>query len=208
MSPRIATLAGLCTLLVVLPACAAGEDEAAAAPAWEFSLTAYPTFVRDGENYTSAIALANRGALHLEARYSYEAKNARSAFVGWTFSGGDRLTWEITPLIGGVWGPLDALVPGVELGLGYGRFDFYLEGEYVDDGDEPYTYAWSELGFSPRDWLRLGIAAQRTNIFGGERDIQRGPFAQFSWDRFTLGGYWFNPGSDEQVVITSVGVSF
>lgn len=208
MSPRIAPLAGLCTLLVALPACAAGKEEAPSAPTWEFSLTAYPTFVRDGENYTSAIALANRGALHLEARYSHEAKNARSAFVGWTFSGGDRLTWEITPLIGGVWGPLDALVPGVELGLGYGRFDFYLEGEYVDDGDEPYTYAWSELGFSPRDWLRLGIAAQRTNIFGGERDIQRGPFAQLSWDRFTVGGYWFNPGSDEQVVITSVGVSF
>lgn len=208
MSPRIATLAGLCTLLVALPACAVGEDEAAVVPAWEFSLTAYPTFVRDGENYTSAIALANRGALHLEARYSYEAKNARSAFVGWTFSGGDRLTWEITPLIGGVWGPLDALVPGVELGLGYGRFDFYLEGEYVDDGDEPYTYAWSELGFSPRDWLRIGLAAQRTNIHGEARDIQRGPFAQLNWDRFTLGGYWFNPGSDEQVVITSVGVSF
>jgi len=208
MSRLIARLVGLCSLLVAVPARAAGEHEAPSAPAWEFSLTAYPTFVRDGENYTSAIAIANRGALHLEARYSYEAKNARSAFVGWTFSGGDRLTWEITPLIGGVWGPLDALVPGVELGLGYGRFDFYLEGEYVDDGDEPYTYAWSELGFSPRDWLRLGIAAQRTNIFGEERDIQRGPFAQFSWERFTVGGYWFNPGSDEQVVITSVGVSF
>lgn len=117
MSPRIAPLAGLCGLLVALPACAAGEDEAAAAPAWELSLTAYPTFVRDGDDYTSAIAIANRGALHLEARYSYEAKNARSAFVGWTFSGGDSLTWEITPLIGGVWGPLDAFVPGVELGL-------------------------------------------------------------------------------------------
>ena len=198
----------------VCAACAAAsawanESKQPAGPAWEFALTAYPTVVRDtDDNYTSVIGTADRGSLHLEARYSYEAVHARSAFVGWTFSGGDRLTWEITPLIGGVWGPLDALVPGVELGLGYGRFDFYLEGEYVDDGDEPYTYAWSELGFSPRDWLRLGIAAQRTNIFGGERDIQRGPFAQFSWDRFTVGGYWFNPGSDEQVVITSVGVSF
>ena len=187
----------------------AGEPESAAQPAWEFALTAYPTVVQDADNnYTSAIATANRGALHLEARYSYEAVGARSAFVGWNFSGGDALTWEITPLLGGVWGPLQAVVPGVELSLAYGRFDFYLEGEYVDDGDEPYTYAWSELGFAARDWLRIGLAVQRTRIFGEERDIQRGPFALVSWDRFTLGGYWFNPGADDQIFVGSIGLTF
>lgn len=207
MSGRHPPVVGLCALLVGASAGAAGA-EAPSAPPWEFSLTVQPTFVRDGENYTSATAVANRGALHLEARYGYEAENARSAFVGWTFSGGDRLSWEVTPLLGGVWGPLHAVVPGVELSLGYGRFDFYLEGEYVDDGDQPYTYAWSELGFTPQGLLRIGIAAQRTNIHGGTREIQRGPFAQFNWDRVSVGGFWFNPGSDEQVVVTSIGVSF
>jgi hypothetical protein len=187
----------------------AGEPAPAAQPAWEFALTAYPTVVQGADNnYTSAIATADRGALHLEARYSYEAVGARSAFVGWTFSGGESLTWEITPLLGGVWGPLQAVVPGVELSLEYGRFDFYLEGEHVDDGDEPYTYAWSELGFAAQDWLRIGLAVQRTRIFGEERDIQRGPFAQVSWDRFTLGGYWFNPGADDQIFVGSIGVTF
>ena len=146
--------------------------------------------------------------LHLEASDNYEAVGARSAFVGWTFSGGDTLTWEITPLLGGVWGPLQAVVPGVELSLGYGRFDYYLEGEYVDDGDTPYTYAWSELGFAAQDWLRVGLAAQRTRIFGEERDIQRGPFAQVSWDRFSVGVYWFNPGADDQIFVGSIGVTF
>jgi hypothetical protein len=178
-------------------------------PEWEFALTAYPTAVRGADNnYTSAIATADRGPLHLEARYSYEAVGARSAFVGWNFSGGDALTWEATPLLGGVWGPLQAFVPGLEMSLGYGRFDFYLEGEYVDDGDEPYTYAWSELGVAAQDWLRIGLAAQRTRIFGEERDIQRGPFAQASWDRFTVGGYWFNPGADDQIFVGSIGVTF
>jgi hypothetical protein len=187
----------------------AGESGQPAQPAWEFALTAYPTVVQDADNnYTSAIATADRGPLHLEARYSYEAVSARSAFVGWNFSGGETLTWEITPLLGGVWGPLQAFAPGVELSLAYGRFDFYLEGEYVDDGDEPYTYAWSELGFAAQDWLRIGLAVQRTRIFGDEREIQRGPFAQASWDRFTLGGYWFNPGADDQIFVGSIGVAF
>ncbi|HQR22717.1 MAG TPA: hypothetical protein PKV98_17745, partial [Burkholderiaceae bacterium] len=58
-------------------------------PAWEFGLSAYPTFVRDGENYTSVIGVADRGPLHLEARYNYESIGARSAYVGWTWSGGE-----------------------------------------------------------------------------------------------------------------------
>ncbi len=201
-------------IIVACAACAlasawADAPAPAAQPAWEFALTAYPTVVQGADdNYTSAIGTADRGPLHLEARYSYEAVGARSAFVGWNFSGGETLTWEITPLLGGVWGPLQAFVPGVELSLGYGRFDFYLEGEYVDDADEPYTYAWIELGFAAQDWLRIGAAAQRTRIFGDERDIQRGPFVQVSWDRFSVGGYWFNPGADDQVFIGSIGVSF
>jgi hypothetical protein len=187
----------------------AGETLQTAQPVWDFALTAYPTVATgEDDNYTSVVGTADRGALHLEARYSYEAISARSAFVGWTFTGGESLSWEVTPLLGGVWGPFQAFVPGVELSLAYGRFDFYLEAEYVDDGDEPYTYAWSELGFAAQDWLRIGLAAQRTRILGDDRDIQRGPFAQVGWEHFTLGGFWFNPGADDQVFVGSFGVAF
>ena len=198
----------VCAACVAASAWADGSKQPTE-PAWEFALTAYPTVVKDADNnYTSVIGTADRGPLHLEARYGYEAVDARSAFVGWTFSGGEELTWEITPLLGGAWGPLQAFVPGVEISLAYRRFDFYLEGEYVDDGEEPYTYAWSELGFAAQDWLRIGLAAQRTRIVGEDREIQRGPFAQVSWDRVTLGGFWFNPGADDQIFVGSIGVAF
>ena len=105
-------------------------------PAWEFALTAYPTQVRGGDDTTSAIAAADRGPLHLEARYGYEAKDSRSAFVGWTFSGGETVTWELTPLIGGAWGPLQAFVPGFEASLAWGKLDFYVEAEFVRDRKE------------------------------------------------------------------------
>ena len=183
----------------------------ASKPSWEFGITAYPTVVRGGDNYTSAIAVADRGPLHLEARYNYESVGARSAFVGWTFSGGETLTWELTPLLGGAWGTTQAFVPAVEGSLSWRQFDFYLEGEYVRDTKEQtssYWYAWSELGFRPAEWVRLGVAAQRTRAYGGERDIQRGPFVQFTWRTITVGGFWFNPGSSEQVFVGSIGVTF
>jgi hypothetical protein len=180
-------------------------------PSWEFALTAYPTDVRGGDNYTSGIGVADRGPLHLEARYNYESIGARSAYVGWTFSGGDTITWELTPLLGGAWGSLQAFVPALEASVSWRQFDFYIEAEAVRDQrvhDESYFYAWSELGYRPAEWLRFGLVAQRTRAYGGERDVQRGPFAQLTWRRVTLGGFWFNPGSKDQIFVASLGVAF
>jgi hypothetical protein len=180
-------------------------------PSWEFALTAYPTVVRGGDNYTSAIAVADRGPLHLEARYNYESVGARSAFVGWTFAGGEAITWELTPLLGGAWGTTQAFVPGFEASVAWKQLDFYVEAEYVRDSHErtdSYFYAWSELGFRPAEWLRIGIAGQRTRTYGGERDIQRGPFAQLTWGPITIGGYWFNPRSGDQVFVGLIGATF
>jgi len=180
-------------------------------PDWEFALTAYPTEVRGADNTTSAIAVADRGPLHLEARYGYEAKDSRSAFVGWTVSGGEGLVWEITPLLGGGWGPAGTFIPGVEGSLAWGRVDFYVEGEFVRDrhtSSGSYNYAWSELGFRALPWLRAGLVGQRTRAYGGDREFQRGPFVQATFGRATLGGYWFNPGAGDQVVVASIGFGF
>ena len=180
-------------------------------PQWEFAVTAYPTQVRDGEDSTSAIAVADRGALHLEARYGYESIGARSAFVGWTFSGGESVTWQLTPLLGGAWGALRAFVPGLEFSAAWKRLDFYIEAEFVRDkeaAENNYNYAWSELGFQAFDWLRIGAVGQRTRAYGGEREFQRGPFVQATFGPATLGAFWFNPGSKAQVIVASIGVAF
>jgi hypothetical protein len=214
----IARLSIALALVAATAGAAAAEDAASGRraapptkPAWDFALTAYPTSVRHGNDYTSWIGAADRGPLHLEARVNYESVGARSAFVGWTFSGGEEIAWEVTPIVGGAWGSLRAFVPGVEASVSSGRFDFYIEGEYVRDHgdlDSSYLYAWSELGFKPVEWLRAGLVAQRTRAYGGERDIQRGPFAQLTWRNFTLGGFWFNPGASDQVFVLSLGATF
>jgi hypothetical protein len=162
MRAKRRVVAGLAA--VIATAAFADEDDHSGRPAsvpekpsWEFALTAYPTLVRGGENYTSAIATADRGPLHLEARYNYESIGARSAFVGWNLSGGETITWELTPLVGGAWGTTQAFVPGFEASVAWKQFDFYIEAEYVRDihaRTDSYFYAWSELGFRLVEWLR------------------------------------------------------
>lgn len=182
-----------------------------AAPAWEFAATGYWNAPRGGDSYASGIFAADRGALHLEARVNYEALHARSAFVGWTFSWGDAVKLEATPIAGGVTGAVRGPIAGLEAALSAGRIDGYLEAEHVHargDAAASYTYAWSEAGFRPAEWLRLGAVAQRTRVWGGDRELQRGPFVQLTHARLTLSGYWFNPGSSAQVAIVALGVAF
>ena len=180
---------------------------------WEFAATGYWNEVREGDSYGTGIFVAKRGALHLEARVNYEAVDARSFFAGWTFSFGkeEGLNLEITPIVGGATGTLRGPIAGFEATLAKGRFDFYVEAEYVHDRESKegsYTYAWSELGFRPIEAVRVGLVGQRTRAYGGEREFQRGGFAQFTHRKVTAGLFWFNPGSADQVVIASVGLAF
>jgi hypothetical protein len=190
----------------------AGSSSSATASAkpWTFAITVYPTDVRGGENYTSAIAVADHGPVHLEARYDYESIGARSAYVGWAFSGGDALAWQVTPIVGGAWGTTQSFVAGFEGSLAWRAVDCYVEAEYVPTSSrhDSYTYAWSELGLRAAPWLRIGLVSQRTRSYGNDREFQRGPFAQVTWRAVTVGGYWFNPGGNDQVFVASVGVKF
>ena len=94
----------------------------------------------------------------------------------------------MTPLIGGAWGTTQAFVPGLEVSLAWKRLDFYSEAEYVRDSHDQtasYLYSWNELGFRPVEWLRVGIVGQRTRAYGNDLNIQRGPFAQLTWEHLT-----------------------
>jgi hypothetical protein len=67
---------------------------------------------------------------------------------------------------------LQGIAPGFEASLVYGITDFYTEAEYVYDTgvkENSYTYAWSELGFSPLEWLRFGLVGTRTRIYNAMR---------------------------------------
>lgn len=219
MNPRMPGAAVLLTMLVPVLAIAAPDGEGSPsprssvnAPGWVFSATGMYYTPPDEDNFLLVIATADRGALHLEARYNYEALETGSLFVGWTFAGGDKLTYELTPMLGAVFGATQGIAPGFEASLAYGIADFYIEAEYLydfDNHEDNYTYAWSELGFSPLEWLRFGIVGQRTRVYNSERDIQRGGFAQLLFGKATLGFYVFNPDdSDDRLAIVSLGAEF
>ncbi len=207
-----AVLSGSMTVNAQDPGIATAPSSTADAPGWAYSVSGSYYSFRDQKNFMLGIATAERGPLHLEARYNYEALDSGSLFAGWKFSGGERLTYELTPILGGVFGQKEGIAPGFEAALGYGIADFYIEAEYVHDlevREDSFTYAWSELGFTPFDWLRAGLVGQRTKVYQTDRDIQRGLFLQLMHRGVTLGVYVFNPDdSDSRFMSFSLGAEF
>lgn len=189
----------------------ATEAAADAGPKVSGSATGLYYAMRDQPDFTVGVASVNIGALRFEGRYNYEVRDAGSLFVGWKFSGGDAVTFEITPIVGGLVGAARGVVPGVEASVAYGSLDAYIEAEYVDDRAQPgssYYYSWSEVGWKPFAWLRLGLAGQRTHVVQTGRDLQRGLFAQLILDKTTLSAYAFNPDASSRYAIFALSVQF
>ena len=137
----------------------------------------------DSRNYVQPTVTADRQWLHLEARYNYEDLDTGSAWVGYNFSVGEKLSLDFTPMLGGVFGNTTGIAPGYRGTLSWWKLVLYSEGEYVfDTGDRSasFFYNWSELSFSPVEWFRFGLVAQRTRAYESDRDIQRGFLVGFS----------------------------
>ena len=177
---------------------------------WSFSASAYTYLVPDAGNYVQPTFTADRGWLHLEARYNYEALESGSAWVGYNFSGGETLAWEFTPMLGGVFGDLTGIAPGYKGSLSWWKLELYSEGESVfDTGDsaDSFFYNWSELTLAPVDWLRFGLVTQRTRAYESDRDIQRGLLVGVSYRKLDLSAYYFNPDDDKPTVVIAVGLT-
>lgn len=186
-------------------------DETATAPTWSYAASVYTYIVPDASDYAQPTITADRDWLHLEARYNYEALKTGSTWVGYNFAGGEKLAWEITPMLGGVFGDTTGIAPGYKGSLSWWKLELYSEGEYVfDTGDssESFFYNWSELSLAPVDWFRFGLVTQRTRVYHSDRDIQRGLLVGFSYKMVDLTTYVFNPDNGDPTVVAAVTLSF
>jgi len=112
---------------------------------------------------------------------------------------------------GGVFGSLDGLVPALRWTLSWWKLDLYSESEIVvdfGDGGDSFFYAWSELGFTPLDWMRFGAAIQRTRVVMTALDFQRGLFVSATIGFVTVALYEFNLGWATPTWVGAVSATF
>jgi hypothetical protein len=178
---------------------------------WALSLNIAGYIVPHDRSYASPTLSADRGWLHLGARYNYEDKETGSLWVGYNFSFGDKLVLDATPMVGGVFGNTAGVAPGYLASLNWKKIELSTEGEYVFDTRDHtgnFFYSWMELSYSPRDWCRAGLVAQRTKAYHTDLDLQRGLFVGFSHRKVDFTTYVFNAGWTDPTVVLSLRFNF
>ena len=186
---------------------------------WEFSLSTLTYLAQHARDYANPNFTADRDWLHLEARYNYEALKTGSVWLGRNFETGETLKFEVTPMLGGVFGDITGVAPGYEIRVTYNKnqrkiIELSTEGEYFFDAGTSsgnFFYSWSELSASPADWFRVGVVVERTQA-SGSSDVRRGPLVGFNHkckgNDVDLTIYWLAPGSREATFVFGVSVDF
>jgi hypothetical protein len=193
----------------------AGEGDASGAamdaPAWEWGPSVLLYLVPGESAFLQPTLTIDRGGLHLEGRYNYEARDTGSAWVGWNFSFGEELTFGLTPMVGAVFGGMRGVAPGLTLTLEWGPLALWSQSEYVldlGDSSRSFFYDWTEVSITGPDWLRVGMVLQRTRAFQTTTEIQGGPLVGLSFWKLSATAYLFAPGQDDQFVVLSLAGSF
>lgn len=176
---------------------------------WALRASGYLYLTEDGDFLQPTIA-AEHHWLHLEARYNYEDRRTVSTWMGYNFSVGKTVTLDITPILGGVIGDTDGIGLGYEGTLTWRWVELYSESEYVFTGDrsDSFLYTWSTLAASPTDWLRLGVAVQRTRAYETSLDIQRGFLLGLTTEHVGMTAYVFNPDLDRPTYVLALDVAW
>lgn len=183
----------------------AGENE------WSFSAYAYAYLVPDDSDYVQPTLTADRGWLHLEARYNYEDFNTGSLWFGYNLSAGNTLAVEFTPMIAAVAGDTDGVAPGYRLSLSYWKLELSTEGEYVfdaADSADDFFYSWSELSVWPLDWLGVGVVVQRTRLRDSDSWAEPGILVGVAYKQASLTAYVFDSDDSDPTVVVGAGLSF
>ena len=177
---------------------------------WTVSAAAAFYALPDEDDYVQPTLSVDRGGLHLEARYNYEAQRTASLWAGWAIRGGERIEWEVIPMVGAVFGETDGIAPGSVVSIAWGKIDLYAEGEYVYARirEDRFVYHWSEVAIAPLPWLRAGMVTQRTRAYASDRKIQRGPFVNALFGRLDAAAYLFIAPDSRPTAVLSLGWSF
>ena len=185
------------------------QDNNTEKPKWNHYFEADLYF--EDDFYVLPMYRADRNHLHLEARYNYEDFQTFSTWGGYNFFGGDKLEYFVTPMAGVAFGNTIGFVAGAEMTFTLGGFELYNESEYLagfESKDDNFFYAWTDLTYSPTDWLWVGLSSQVTKPYQVDTEFSGGFILGGGYKNFELSGYLYDIWTDEPFVMVALSFSF
>lgn len=151
----------------------------------------------------------NESNWYAEARYNYEDAKTFSLYAGKTFSKNAKLTYDVTPMLGGSIGYFKSISAGLSIELSYQKYFFSCQSQYsysIDNFAESFFYNWSELGVNVSPWFYTGFSVQQTRLYQTKLKLEPGIMAGFSFKNCTVPLYCFSLLSENRYFI--IGLNF
>ena len=92
-----------------------------------------------------------------------------SAWTGFNLAGGEKLGWELTPMIGCLLGNSAGVAPGYKGSLSWWKLELYSEGDYVFDAGDASDNSSTTGRRTPRS-VHLHAAIPTTYVFNPDHD--------------------------------------
>lgn len=195
--------------LLAAPVALAAQD-AAAPPRTTGTLEAYVALGNGSDLAPIAIGAVTHRRVRGEARYGYEDEDTGAVFGGWELARDGRASLWIAPMLGVVFGRTNGVAPAVELELESGRFDLYVESEYLfaAEDDASFLFTWSTATWRLTDRVSAGLVAQRLRPFHQAPGVDRGAVAMLAMGRGSVALYVYNPFGKGAFAQAGVGYEF
>jgi len=145
---------------------------------------------------------------YAEARYNYEDLETFSLYLGRAFTGeSNSLNYSIVPMLGGSMGRWQGISTGLNINIDLNNFFFSSQSQYSRStsayGDY-FVYDWSEVGYQSLKWLYAGVSVQHTHDRSIGHDVQPGIMVGFTFNRFTIPVYTFEPFNTSRNFVVGV----
>ena len=153
----------------------------------------------------------NQDKWYAEGRYNYEELETFSFYVGKTFSQKSKLSYEVTPLLGGAIGTFNGLSTGLNIDLDYSRFYLSLQSQYsfsTDQRTNNFFFNWSEFVYQPLHWLYGGIAIQHTHLYNTGTSYESGLLVGFSYRNLAVPVYSFSPFNQNRYFMVGLTIEW
>jgi hypothetical protein len=144
---------------------------------------------------------------YTEFRYNWEELQTASLHFGRQINFKQLTNLTLTPVAGVLFGKLNGGSAGVILEMGFNKFLFLSEPQYVfsfHEKGENFLYSWSELSYEINSFSYAGLALQQTKIYGEENYFEPGIMAGFTLGRFDIPIYCFSPASSTKNFVLGV----
>lgn len=147
---------------------------------------------------------------YAEARYNYEDAETFSLYLGRAFTGGTHtLNYSIVPMLGGSMGRWQGISTGLNINVDLNNFFFSSQSQYNIHDQPPGMAITSYMTganwvYQSLKWLYAGLSLQHTHDRLIGHDVQPGFMVGFTFNRFTIPVYTFEPFSNGRNFIVGV----